>query len=170
MNTMGRNIAFFFMLLLASCSSGQNSKEQNEDTDIFNYGDNLEDGVVGTWKNTEIDVEISTYNNTDTSFNVVVNESSWSVIMNMNPIYTWIKEDGTFYTEYRDTLNQVFHTNGGIWYIDGDSLFLKDERGFMFPYRVLIKDNEMEMKTLVDYDEDGKKDDFYFGKYRKVKE
>lgn len=162
---------FVLFLLFASCSAGQSDKQRTPavEESRFNYGDKLEQAVIGTWKNNEIDVDLSTYNNTDTSFHVAVNESSWKIIMNINPIYTQIKEDGTFFTEYRDTLNQVFHTNQGIWFIDGDSLFLEDENENRFPYKILIKDNEMEMEALVDYDEDGKKDDFYFGKYIRTK-
>lgn len=160
------------LVFVVSCSSGQGSKDDKKavrkDEEEFNYGDALEEAVVGSWKNNTIDVDMHTYNNMDTSFHIAVNESSWKIMMDMNPIYTTIKEDGTFFTEYRDTLNNVFHTNKGIWYIDGDSLFLEDENGYKFPYKIFVKDNDMEMETYVDYDGDGEKDDYYKGKYSRV--
>lgn len=173
---MDKLLIIFTTLLIVfntACSSGQN-KRQNSESAVkeqpdHNYGDVIENEIVGKWKNGTVDVDLSTYNNTDTSFHISVNESNWKIVMNINPIITSIREDGSFVTEYRDTLNNVFHTNRGIWYIDGDSLFLEDEKGKLFPYKILLKGNEMEMETMVDYDEDGKKDDFYIGSYKRIK-
>lgn len=154
---------------MASCSSGQNNRGQTVDAEGFYFGDKMEQAIVGTWKNNAMEVEVNTFNNTDTSFQVSVSESSWKIMMAINPIATEIREDGSFYTEYRDTLNLVFNTNRGIWYLDGDSLYLEDQKGYAFSYKILIKDHEMELQSLVDYDDDGAKDDYYFGKYKRVK-
>lgn len=164
-----KNIIPLYLLFMASCSAGQNNSQQASEAGDFHFGDNLENAVIGTWKNNAMEVEVNTFNNTDTSFQVSVNESSWKIIMAVNPIITEIKEDGSFHTEYRDTLNQVFNTNRGIWYMDGDSLFLEDQKGYKFSYKILIKDDEMELQSVVDYDDDGAKDDRYFGKYLRVK-
>jgi len=167
MNTRLTFFIFILFLITVACSSGQNKDAAADDEDL-NFGDEQETGVVGSWKNKSIDVDLHTYNNSDTSFHVAVNEDNWKIKMNINPIITEINEDGTFLTNYRDTLNHVFHQNKGTWYIDGDSLFLIDEKGIKYPYKVRINGDILKMSTNVDYDEDGVKDDYYLGEYIKI--
>ena len=160
-----------FMLTMA-CSSGQNRSnavEADGSTGDLLYGDEQEEGIAGTWINSTIDVDLNTYNNSDTSFHVSITEDNWELKMNIKPVETIINEDGTFLNNYLDTLGNLFHTNSGIWYIDGDSLFLEDKEGELFTFHVTVNGNLMEMHTVIDYDEDGQKDDNYFGRYKRVK-
>ncbi len=168
---------FYILLVLilnAACGTGQNkSTELTEDTtptSETNFDDSQENGIVGTWINSTIDVDLSTYNNSDTSFHVAITEDNWELKMNIKPVETTLNEDGTFINKYLDTLGNVFHSNSGIWYIDGDSLFLEEENGTVYPFEVKINGNFMEMHTIVDYDEDGMKDDNYFGTYKRLKD
>ena len=156
------------LLMNVACSSGQNKKAENEDSEL-NYGDFQEQAIIGHWKNKSIDVDMNTYNNSDTSFHVAVNEDNWKIKMNINPIVTEINEDGTFLTNYKDTLDNVFHQNKGTWYVDGDSLFLIDDDGISYPYKMSFNGDILKMNTIVDYDGDGMKDDYYIGEYIRVK-
>ncbi len=163
-----RLLAIMVLFVNIACTSGQNKKVESTSEEV-NFGDFQENAIVGNWKNLTINVDLETYNNSDTSFRVSITEDNWKLKMNIDPIVTEIYDDGTFLTNYRDTLSNIFHQNKGTWYIDGDSLYLEDQSGELFPYQVYINGNRMEMKTMVDYDEDGKKDDFYQGEYIRVK-
>ena len=172
---MIRNTLYIFLMLIIStaCSTGQNKTAENvnsSDNESVNFGDAQENGIIGKWINSTIDVDLETYNNSDTSFHVAINEDNWEIKMNIKPVETFLREDGTFQNNYLDTLGNIFHSNSGIWYLDGDSLFLEDENDEIYSFRVIVKGDVMEMHTVVDYDDDGKKDDQYFGTYKKIKD
>ncbi len=158
-----------FLLLSAACSTGQNKSQQGEGSaDEVNFGDVQEQAIIGKWINSTIEVDLRTYNNSDTSFRVSINEDNWKLKMNIKPVETTLRENGTFLNNYLDTLGIVFHSNSGIWYLDGDSLFLEEESGEVYSFEVIVNGDVMEMHTIVDYDEDGEKDDNYFGTYKRV--
>ena len=165
------------MLLQYSCANGQKeheaqrvdqkgSKTQEDSLANDNYMDELEKSIVGTWTNVSMRVAVHTFNNTDTSFMVDITEDNWNQKMNIQPITTVIKADGTYHTQYRNSFDSLIFNPTGQWFIDGDTLVMKD-RGTTYKYQVFVDGNRAEFRNMIDWDYDGKKDDFYYGVQRK---
>jgi len=156
-----------------SCVSGQKESvtETSEQAfsninEEFNYVSQLEQEIIGEWTNVSMRVWVKTYNNSDTSFIVDINEENWDLKMNIKPIVTTINADGTYISEFRNSFDSLIYKPEGTWWIDGDTLFMQDHQE-MYKYQIFIDGDQAEFKSLVDWDRDGKADDEYFGVQRK---
>jgi len=170
------NYVFFSaFILLSSCASGQKEKNANEDQiapveieEEYDYISQLEKDIVGEWVNVSMKVWVNTYNNTDTSFMVDINEESWDMKMNIKPIVTKINNDGTYTSEFRNSYDSLIYKPKGTWLIDGDTLIMEDHQA-TYRYQIFIDGDMSVFKSMIDWDKDGNADDEYSGKQRKVK-
>ncbi len=165
-------VAFF---LFSSCSSGQSENGRNdgqnpplEIEEEYDYISQLEKEIVGEWVNVSMKVWVKTYNNTDTSFIVDINEETWDMKMTIKPIVTTINEDGTYISEFRNSFDSLIYKPKGTWLIDGDTLIMEDHQA-TYRYQIFIDGDMSEFKSMIDWDKDGKMDDEYSGKQRKKK-
>ncbi len=163
----------FISLFFHSCASGQ--KEQNhEDTQqevlapVLGLEDlsQMERDIVGRWSNSSMKVWVRSYNNSDTSFIVEINENTWEMKMNIKPIVTTIRPDGTYISEFRNSFDSLIYRPEGTWLIDGDSLIMKDNQQ-VYRYQIFIDGDVAEFKSPIDWDKDGKADDEYSGIQKK---
>ena len=164
---------FLFFVLFYSCVSGQkeNSVAENNENlmefdEDFDYITQLEQDIVGEWANISMKVWVKTYNNSDTSFIVDITEETWEMKMNIKPIVTIIREDGTYISEFRNSFDSLIYRPEGTWMIDGDTLIMEDHQA-VYTYQIFIDGDLAEFKNLIDWDKDGKVDDEYFGVQRK---
>lgn len=132
----------------------------------FDYISQLEQDIVGEWVNISMKVWVKTYNNSDTSFIVDINEKTWDMKMNIKPIITTINEDGTYISEFRNSFDSLIYKPEGFWMIDGDTLIMEDHQA-VYKYQIFIDGDMAEFKSLLDWDKDGKADDEYTGLQRK---
>jgi hypothetical protein len=162
-------------LLYASCVSGQKEK-QNEHIDqeaeqpTEEYADFLTDmerDFIGEWRNVSMRIWVKTYNQSDTSFIVDINEENWDMKMTIEPIITNVYEDGTYISEFRNSFDSLIYMPEGTWLIDGDSLFMEDHQA-VYKYKIFIDGDRAEFNSIVDWDGDGEVDDEYFGVQRKT--
>lgn len=156
-----------------SCVSGQKegaSQEVVEDTneieEEFNYVSQLEQDIVGEWTNVSMRIMVKTYNNSDTSFIVDINEENWDMKMTVKPIVTTINEDGTYSSEFRNSFDSLIYKPEGTWLLDGDTLIMQDHQE-TYKYQIFIDGDISEFNSYVDWDNDGVADDEYFGIQRK---
>lgn len=170
---------YLFILLVSvfsySCVSGQKEHATSEEVeqaqvDVFeeDYISQLEENFIGEWANVSMKVWVRTYNNSDTSFIVDITEDNWELKMNVKPIITTIREDGTYSSEFRNSFDSLIYKPKGTWMIDGDSLIMEDHQE-VYRYQIFIDGDVAEFNSLVDWDKDGKADDEYFGVQRKNK-
>ena len=157
-----------------SCVSGQKETKQDLITDeteveemLPDYLSELERAIVGEWANVSMRVWVKTYNRSDTSFIVDINEDNWDMKMTVKPIITNIFEDGTYTSEFRNSFDSLIYQPKGTWMIDGDTLFMEDHQA-VYKYHVFVDGNRAEFKTILDWDGDGQADDEYFGVQRKM--
>ncbi len=170
-----RVLLFMILVLSYSCVSGQKDHVVSDSTaegividEEFDYLILLEEEIVGVWENSSMRVWVNTYNNSDTSFFVDINEDSWELKLSIMPIVTTIRDDGTYTSEFRNTLDQVIYTPEGTWMVDGDSLIMEDHQA-VYRYQIFIDGDIAEFKSMIDWDQDGKADDAYAGVQRKKK-
>ena len=180
---------FLAFILFYSCVSGQKEKNaiEKDETSLprhppageaeqvgmefeeeFDYISQLEQDIVGEWVNVSMKVWVKTYNNSDTSFIVDINEETWDMKMNVKPIITTIYEDGTYISEFRNSFDSLIYRPRGTWMIDGDSLIMEDHQA-IYKYQIFIDGDMAEFNSRLDWDKDGKIDDEYTGLQRKNK-
>lgn len=162
-------------LFFYSCVSGQkeNGEEEDQQQQYFeetfdDYISELERNFVGEWKNVSMRVWVKTYNQSDTSFIVDINEENWDLKMTVKPIITTVYDDGTYISEFRNSFDSLIYKPEGTWFIDGDSLIMEDHQA-VYRYQIFIDGNIAEFKSIVDWDQDGEVDDEYFGVQEKTK-
>jgi hypothetical protein len=157
-----------------SCASGQKeSREENVETEIgdkefTDYIGEMEQNLIGKWTNVAMRVRVNTYNKSDTSFIVDINEDNWDLKMTVKPIVTMIYDNGTYESEFRNSFDSLIYKPQGTWMIDGDSLIMKDHQA-VYRYKIFIDGDMAEFKSLLDWDSDGQVDDEYFGVQRKTR-
>lgn len=168
---MGRPAIIFILIFgfFYSCASGQkesnvadNEAESLMFDEEFDYVAQLENDIVGEWINNSMKVRVNTFNNSDTSFIVEINEETWEMKMNIKPIITTIRNDGTYISEFRNSFDSLIYRPEGIWLIDGDTLIMEDHQD-VYKYQIFIDGDRAEFNNLIDWDNDGKVDDEYSG-------
>lgn len=166
---MGRFILFVLISLYYLPVLGQsgNDVEQNGENSVgqeeaFDYAMYLEEEITGVWINNSMIVQVNSFNNSDTSFIVDINEETWDMKMNIKPIVTIIREDGTYSSEFRTSFDSLIYRPEGTWMIDGDTLIMQDHQK-VYKYQIFVDGDRAEFKNLIDWDNDGKTDDFYSG-------
>ncbi len=157
-----------------SCVSGQKEPGQEVMTDdadaletLTDYMSELEQAIVGEWVNVSMRVWVKTYNQSDTSFIVDINEDNWEMKMTVKPIITTIYEDGTYISEFRNSFDSLIYQPKGSWMIDGDTLIMEDHQA-VYKYHVFVDGDRAEFKSILDWDGDGQVDDEYFGVQRRM--
>lgn len=161
-------------LLFSTCVSGQkethNTPFENkpeEASGISDYISGLEEEIIGEWRNVSMKIKVNTYNHSDTSFIVDINEDNWDLKMTVKPIITTINEDGTYMSEFRNSFDSLIYQPRGTWLIDGDTLIMQDHQA-TYKYQIFIDGDRAEFRSLLDWDGDGAADDEYFGVQRKT--
>ena len=134
--------------------------------DGYDYLHELEKEIVGEWTNVSMRVHVRSYNESDTSFIVDITEENWDMKMNIRPIVTTIRADGTYSSEFRNSFDSLIYRTNGTWLMDGDSLIMEDNQA-VYKFKIFIDGDMAEFRSMIDWDKDGRKDDEYFGVQRK---
>ncbi|MDZ4844868.1 MAG: hypothetical protein SH857_04885 [Chitinophagales bacterium] len=126
--------------------------------------------IVGEWRNSYSKIILHTFKNSDSTKVLEVRESEWETVMQSKPIRTFFKADGTYNSEHRNLEDSIVYNPAGKWRIAGDSLFITDtfpKNGISYTYKISIDNDIAEFKGGEDFDQDGFKDDEYYGSQRR---
>lgn len=130
--------------LLASCSNNNN-----------------EGYLVGEWYNQSIRVDIDALDGQiDSVFSVP--SGQWEEILQIKPISTTFKSDGTYESVYYNLDGSVLQKNSGVWKMKSDSLYLT-QQGLTTGYLFQWQEGKGLFEGYLDWDTDGQTDDFYSG-------
>ncbi len=154
-----------FMTFIQFVAYGQ-EEGVGSDVQDYDYLSELEKEIVGVWINVSMRVWVKTYNKSDTSFIVDIREDAWDTKMNIRPIVTTIRADGTYESEFRNSFDSLIYRPQGTWLIDGDTLIMQDHQS-TYKYKIFIDGDQAEFRSVLDWDKDGQVDDVYFGVQRK---
>lgn len=160
-----RTLFLITSAFLFSCSVKENNKK------IYNP-------LVGEWRNVSMKVEMPTVNNTDSTSVVEVTEANWEQLMKIRTIQTFFKADGTYNSVHTNLNDSILYNPAGKWLISGDSIIMTDtfpQAGLTYKYRFTVREQNTTGKKewlaefwgIEDFDQDGKKDDSYYGVQRK---
>jgi len=125
--------------------------------------------LYGEWRN--ISMNITTAYNTAQSTVEEYKEENWEKELKIKPIRTYYNADGTYMSEYRDLSNVVFNTTAGTWTIKQDSVLLhqtKPEKRSAAYHVKFQNKNIATFTSMLDWTNNGKKDDLYVGKQQRV--
>lgn len=126
------------------------------------------DQLLGSWMNTELKVKMNTFQNQDTTRWLIAREGEWEKVLKIKPIVTTYFPDGTFRSEYKDLNDDPIGLEEGKWQLMGDTLKLSSSH-YHYDYKLYMENDKIRFVALVDWDEDGKKDDLYDGWQVRVK-
>ena len=127
----------------------------------------LAKNLVGEWRNIHLKLDMQTFRNSDSNYVFEVSEQDWEKKMNIRPIRTFYREDGTYNSLHLNLRDSVVYNPAGTWKVVGDSLFMQDTfpvRAEVYRYKLRITNKLAEFTGVEDGDRDGKKDDLYFGR------
>jgi len=167
-------LLLFVAVLYSACVSGQKENREDsipEESTMLelqeDYLSELERAFVGEWQNVSMRIKVWSYNQSDTSFIVDINEDNWDLKMTVKPIITTVYEDGTYTSEFRNSFDSLIYQPKGTWLIDGDSLIMEDHQA-VYRYQIFIDGDVAEFNSIIDWDGDGELDDEYFGVQKKM--
>ena len=156
-------------LLFACSRNGSEQKtleDQNAVQPSIDKEKSLKSLLPGEWRNLSMKVNIKSFKNSLKDSITEVPEGQWEAILKIMPIRTFFKEDGTFSSEYRNLSDSIVFTSSGTWTAIGDTLSMT-EAGGTSKYFTRIVNGKAEFTGYIDWDEDGKTDDLYFGIQKK---
>ncbi|MFY0594232.1 hypothetical protein [Roseivirga sp.] len=123
--------------------------------------------IVGTWENTTLNVDIKSYNKSNLDSTLIIELGEWESILQIKPIRTTYFEDGTFVAKYFDLEGNSVGEENGDWKVVNDSLAI-NSAGYKNTYHVNFKDGQARFISILDWDQDGNRDDLYDGWQKKV--
>ena len=155
------SMKYFSLLLIVVCFACSGTKDSRP---------GLAGQLVGEWRNTYLKITMNTFRNSDTSKTVEADESNWHSVLKSQPVRTFFKADGTYNSEHRNLEDSIFYNPAGYWNISGDSIYMRDtfpKKGISYTYWLNIDGRNVTFRGREDFDQDGKRDDDYFGTQRK---
>ncbi|MCC6370078.1 MAG: hypothetical protein IT236_03630 [Bacteroidia bacterium] len=147
------------MAFLYSCQSNEPQINQK-----------LSNQLIGEWRSVTMKLQLKTYKNSPSEKIVEVNENNWAQKLNMQPIRTFYRVDGTYNSLHLNLRDSAVLNPSGRWTVIGDTLHMMDtfpQRAPVFKYKLVLKGNELELFGNDDLDNDGQADDVYYSKQRK---
>lgn len=133
-------------------------------------GGSLTKQLVGEWRNRYVKV-IMHNEKTGKATTMEADSATWEAKLHIKPIRTHFKNDGSYFSEYRNLKDSVVRIPSGLWSIKGDTLImteLKPEKSVL-KVHVKIEKGLVTFHGMIDFDGEGKENDEYFGEQRKVK-
>jgi len=127
--------------------------------------------LMGEWRN--VSMTITTAYNTASSKVEKYEEENWEKDLKIKPIRTYYKPDGSYLSEYRSLDDVVFSTTSGTWEVKQDSVVLNQTKPEVRSAAYHIKfhdENTATFTAMLDWTNNGKKDDLYIGKQQRMGE
>jgi hypothetical protein len=125
-------------------------------------GGALAKALIGEWRNLYVKINLK-------DKVMEADSSNWEARLHIKPIRTHFRDDGTYYSEYRNLQDSVVRMPSGTWSVEGDSLTmteLKPDKSTM-KFQLHIDRDIATFTGLIDFDGDGVANELYYGRQRK---
>ena len=122
------------------------------------------------WKSDALVVGIDTLHNSDMSVVLEVRSDQWEEKLKMQPIQTIFNPNHTYISAYIGTDGKVIKMTAGKWGVKKNNLSIHQ----LFPsdrqmdYRIDLAAGALELRSKIDFDNDGKNDDLFYCQMKKV--
>lgn len=117
--------------------------------------------LPGTWESVSLKVFVNTFENSDSSYIIDIQEKDWERTFGMRPIKMVFQPNEKYYREHRSSIDTLIYDARGIWSAEVDTLRMVEEDGASYRYRVKVRNGLSEFRAFVDWDGDGVEDDEY---------
>jgi hypothetical protein len=126
--------------------------------------------LAGIWEIDELTVNMHTYQNSDSGKVVKVTGKDWEEKMKIRNIQTHYNSDGTYHSVHRNLQDSIFYDPAGKWKIENDSLIIQDTipQRMTYKFKIKLGKSSVEYWGLTDFDQDGKEDDEYYSRQRRI--
>ena len=166
---MKRLIVVFMIISLFTACGGKNDKQDESNSEEKNINKkeskiDLKKELLGKWKNSKIKVTMKTEKGDSV---LLATPKTWGEVLNIKPIITTFKKNGTFKSVYKSLDNEIIMTREGEWSVKKDSLFMTQDK-ITTAYKVKIDDGKATFRGILDWDQDGEVDDLYQGRQIKM--
>jgi len=146
-------IPLLLCLIAFICSACKSTSEEKVE--------NLNEVLLGSWENESLDIIIrSVQNQEDSTGTLIVSPGSWEEIMEIKPIITNFEPDSSYSSSYYALDGSLIMNREGTWWVTGDSLHMTDGKTIS-SYKVTFDSGKIHFESLLDWDQDGKRDDLY---------
>lgn len=125
--------------------------------------------LIGEWRN--VYVKVIMHNKAKPAVTMEADSTNWEARLGIKPIRTHFMEDGTYYSEYRNTKDSLVRRPAGTWSLNGDSLTMAQVTPDKSTLKVQVKINgdHATFHGMIDFDGEGIANDEYFGVQKKFK-
>jgi len=138
---------------------------------LFSCADRKQSDLAGVWEIDKMKITMHSFRNTDSIRVVEVNGSEWEEKMKARNIRTYFDDDGTYHSVHKNLQDSVTYDPAGTWKIERDTLIIQDTIPEQVTYKFKIKMDKsfVEYWGVEDFDQDGKADDEYYSRQRRIK-
>ena len=153
------------VICLAICFIAFASVSKNK----FSVNNSLTSQLIGEWRN--VYVKIIIHNKTKPVSTMEADSTNWEARLGIKPIRTHFMEDGSYYSEYRNSKDSLVRRPSGVWAIKDDSLTmtqLKPDKSVL-KVHVKIENDHATFSGMIDFDGEGIWNDEYLGIQKKFK-
>lgn len=126
-----------------------------------------ESELIGKWTNLSLLVTMKRLEKEDSIMHA--REGEWEKVLNIKPILSEFKDDGTFTAQYSNLNEEIIKEDEGKWFIRNDSLVI-DIDDNETTYHFTVNNDRVMYKAKLDWDGEGHKNDYYDGVQVKVKD
>ena len=137
---------------------------------IFSCADKKQPDVAGVWEIEELKITMNSYRNSDSSRVPEATGKNWEEKMKVRNIQTYYNPDGTYHSVHKTLQDSIFYDPAGTWKIENDTITIQDTIPARITYRFKVKVDQdvVEYWGVQDFDQDGKPDDDYYSKQRRI--
>jgi len=154
--------SFYTLALLTFLGCGPNAEEKKQQSSHV-----LSEQIPGTWQITYMSVNIESYKSVGRDSLFEAREETWENQFQVKPFRMFFDKDKKYHQTFRGRDNSLISEYFGIWKINGDTLTLTQSEQTL-EYKIDIKNGQIFMTSLMDWDGDQAEDDTYYAKQRLI--
>jgi len=154
------SLFIFGLITLLSCGSNEEEMKQKTSQELSN-------NLPGTWQITYMSVKIDTYQSSGKDSLFEAREETWENQFQVKPFRMYFDKENKYHQTFRGRDNSLISEYFGIWKLKGDTLTLVQSDQTL-QYKIDIKNGQIFMTSLMDWDGDQVEDDTYYSKQRLI--
>lgn len=161
---MIKQIGFLLLIGLLAYSCQSEPKNQEAAAETLDLAKTL----PGTWEMVSLQVQVNSFENTDSSYVLDIKEEEWERVFFVKPVKTYFELDNKYRRAYFNMNGDVVSEDRGMWNAFNDTLMMIEPN---VTYQYIISEQPsglLQFSALVDWDSDGEEDDEYLGVQRYI--
>lgn len=155
-----------YLALIAVSIMVMGCQSLQEDNDSILTGNTLANQMAGQWTTIELHIEAKSWGNSDKDSTFTIHQSQFNTSFGFAKNKGVYKLDGTFEEEFISDVDTVLSKVSGNWDAKGDTVYVQQ----MYPnisenhYHFELKGDTGYFTGYLDWDRDGKADDYFVSK------